>query len=604
MEGTSDDKPLIRLADGRLEYGKRRVWLIDAAGALYALKHILMWDLGAFEREFLSRSAQEGAKEYLSGLVTEELQKDPERMIKLMLEIYTSRGHGQFELEKLDLESQIAEFSLKDSVEAWAFEVNRDMQREPVCSYAGGLLAYIGRMVFSTGPTDPEIKVVETECAVQGNAKCKFLVGPVSELVKRVPRFESLPDSVSEHELKLNEEILTKNLELQNVNLSIERQLRRLTEELRKSEENYRSLIDLSPDPIITCSEAGVVTSANDSALKMLGYSHGELDQGSLAILLGQGMDWEKLIWMLEKEGSVSGLELELVRKDGSRLTAGISARRTLQPTGKSVEIVARDITAQMSSEKALEEAREEAEFLNKLLSHDIINYAFSALHFVANLKKIARLSEDDRRSLSIIWKDLQGAYELASTVRDMSRTKSLDSEDIGIESLQLMILEGVEDAKGMFADREVHVNYAKSPQPRFVRGHTLLSTIFANLVSNAIKFDRAEEPEVDIVVDSFEEGALSYWKVTVSDHGRGIPDAEKERVFEKFHRLDASVEGSGLGLYVCRRIAAVCGGRIWAEDRIEGDPSKGTAMVVLLRKAEPAETARPNPSLNPEAGH
>lgn len=599
-------QPAITLEKGRLEFNKRRAWLIDAAGALYALKKTLMWDVGFFERDFLFRAAQEGAKEYLSGLVTDELRKDPERMVALMLAVYSQRGHGEFALEKLDLKNKTAEFSCKDSVEAWSFQINRDMQRDPVCSYASGVLASIGKMAFSEGPNDPEIRAAEIECAAQGNARCWFIVAPVQELVKRVPRYEVPPESISEHELKLNEEILMKNLELQNVNLSLERQVRRRTEELRKSEENYRSLIDLSPDPIIICAETGAITSINESALKMLGYSANEMDKAKLESLLGgQNRDWEKILWLLEKEGLINGYELELVRKDGSKLTGDISARWAELPLGKCIEIVARDVTARRSMEDQLKEARTEHEFLNDLLSHDIINYTYSALHFVANLKKSSRLSEDDRRSLSIIWKDIQGAYELASSVRDMSRVKDMDQEEADIESLQLMILEGIEEAKSMYADRQPRINYAKTPEPRFVRGYTLLSRLFTNLLTNAIKFDQSEEPEVDVVVDSANEDGAAYWKVCISDRGRGMPDAEKEKVFEKFHRLDASIEGNGLGLYVCRFIADACGGKVWAENRVEGDPSKGTTMVILLKKADPKENSARRPG-NPSAllGH
>lgn len=595
------DKPeesAVKLHRGRLEIDDRRVWMIDAASALYALKRSLMWDVGVFEKDFLSSAAQEGAKEYLSGLLTDELRADPQRLVSRMLETYSRRGHGHFELEKLDLDHKVAEFSCRDSIEAWSFQVNRDMQRNPVCSYASGVLSYIGRMVFGGTPEDPEILAFETECAVQGNERCRFVVGPAEELKKRFPRFEEPRDSVSEHDLKLSEEILTKNLELQNANLSLERQIRRKTEELRRSEENYRSLIDLSPDPILMCTEKGDILSANESALRMLGHAPKELEGAAVsAILGGGGSDWSKILWTLEKEGSAHGLGLELLRKDGSRVMADVSARRADLPQGRSVEIVARDVTARESADRDLEEAREEAEFLNDLLSHDIINYTFSALHFVANLKKSSRLTEDDRRSLSIVAKDIQGAYELASSVRDMSRAKHMDKEEVGMESLQLMILQGIEDAKAMYADRHPTINYQKTPEPRFVRGHTLLSRLFSNVISNGIKFTMSNDPEVDITVDSSNEGGEPFWKVSISDRGRGIPDAEKERVFEKFHKLDASIEGNGLGLYVSRFVAGVCGGRIWAEDRVPGDPSKGTTIVVLLRKADQNESQSRRPA-------
>jgi signal transduction histidine kinase len=73
---------------------------------------------------------------------------------------------------------------------------------------------------------------------------------------------------------------------------------------------------------------------------------------------------------------------------------------------------------------------------------------------------------------------------------------------------------------------------------------------------------------------------------------GRGIPDDEKERVFARFHRVDTSVSGTGLGLYVVRFIANASGGRVWAENRVKGDHTKGTTMVVLLQKPDERQIA------------
>jgi K+-sensing histidine kinase KdpD len=62
---------------------------------------------------------------------------------------------------------------------------------------------------------------------------------------------------------------------------------------------------------------------------------------------------------------------------------------------------------------------------------------------------------------------------------------------------------------------------------------------------------------------------------VSVADHGIGIPEAELERVFEKFYRVNnesiRTVPGVGLGLYICKIIVEAHGGYIWARNRSEG---------------------------------
>jgi two-component system, OmpR family, sensor histidine kinase KdpD len=72
--------------------------------------------------------------------------------------------------------------------------------------------------------------------------------------------------------------------------------------------------------------------------------------------------------------------------------------------------------------------------------------------------------------------------------------------------------------------------------------------------------------------------------RITVTDHGPGVPPDESERVFEKFHRapLADSPAGTGLGLSISRGIIEAHGGRIWIEPGSEG----GAAVVMALPEA------------------
>ncbi|MBI4316179.1 MAG: PAS domain-containing sensor histidine kinase, partial [Chloroflexi bacterium] len=89
---------------------------------------------------------------------------------------------------------------------------------------------------------------------------------------------------------------------------------------------------------------------------------------------------------------------------------------------------------------------------------------------------------------------------------------------------------------------------------------------VLANLLDNADKYSpRDKEITVEMRADETEV------TLSVRDGGPGIPPAELERIFDKFHRADGSdsqaAYGYGLGLYVCRRIVEAQGGRIWAEN-------------------------------------
>lgn len=82
---------------------------------------------------------------------------------------------------------------------------------------------------------------------------------------------------------------------------------------------------------------------------------------------------------------------------------------------------------------------------------------------------------------------------------------------------------------------------------------------------------------------------------VEVMDRGPGIPDPEKERVFEKFYRRSDSddVSGTGLGLSISRGIVEAHGGRVWIEDR-EGGGSIFVVSLPLKGEAEPQREPAP----------
>ena len=597
-ESTDDDGSGQTGEEGRFEFAGKRAMIVDVAGGFYALKSILRSDIGFIERDFMFKAGMQGATNYFSSMEDVLKGLEPKQAIEMMLEQYSLRGYGDFNLRRVDNQRKIVEVSSGNTAEAWAFQANKDLQREGVCSYLSGVLAAIAKIAFRESlDFDSEMGVVETDCIAQGKRECRFTVAPSTELPKIVPTYEHSRESASEHVLKLNEEILLKNLELQNLNLSLERQVRKKTEDLSRSEDNYRLLVDLSPDPIIICNAEGAISSANDAWLRMLGYeSAKEIEGTSVNSIMGdEKLGWERLTWLLEKEGTVKNVETSLLKKDGSRITAEVSARYAAPLPGKRVEAIFRDVTEKREMQAKVVEAESETEFLNDLLSHDITNFTVSALYFLNNLRRSSNLLDEERQALMTAIKDMQGAFELSSSVRDLNRLKTIREETIEVKELQTLVAEGVDEARRMYSEKKVRINFERSSEPRFVRGNALCSRVFTNILTNAIKFDKNPDTVIDINIENEVKDGIAYWKVSISDRGPGIPDTEKEKVFERFYRMDSTIPGTGLGLYVVRFITRACGGDVWVENRIQGDSTKGTRMIVLLQKASERQVAAQN---------
>ena len=102
---------------------------------------------------------------------------------------------------------------------------------------------------------------------------------------------------------------------------------------------------------------------------------------------------------------------------------------------------------------------------------------------------------------------------------------------------------------------------------------------VLGNLVENAVKYS----PDGGLVVVRLEKRRPRTLRISVVDEGLGVPPPDRERIFEKFYRLDPNltrgVRGSGLGLYVCRELVERMGGQIWLEPR----SGKGSTFVAEL---------------------
>jgi signal transduction histidine kinase len=141
---------------------------------------------------------------------------------------------------------------------------------------------------------------------------------------------------------------------------------------------------------------------------------------------------------------------------------------------------------------------------------------------------------------------------------------------------MQRLVEETLELLEGVIKTSGAEVNFDNS-LPMVWADAPRIKTVWQNLIENAIKYaKRGENPEIRIGVSPHTNGYAFY----VKDRGIGIDPRYHERVFEQFHKLDTSSDGSGIGLALVRRILEAHNGRVWIES--EG-PDLGTTAWFLL---------------------
>jgi two-component system, sensor histidine kinase and response regulator len=122
------------------------------------------------------------------------------------------------------------------------------------------------------------------------------------------------------------------------------------------------------------------------------------------------------------------------------------------------------------------------------------------------------------------------------------------------------------------------------------------LVQLLQNLIGNAIKYrDRERTPEIRI---SAEQEGEDRWRFAVSDNGMGIDPAHADRIFEPFIRLHpaSEIEGTGVGLAICRAVIERHGGQLWVQSR----PGEGSTFYFTIPAVKGAQRlTRPSPSSN-----
>lgn len=215
-----------------------------------------------------------------------------------------------------------------------------------------------------------------------------------------------------------------------------------------------------------------------------------------------------------------------------------------------------------------LEEANRAAALFLDIMTHDINNANTISIGYTQLL--VDQLEGERQEMARKMLSRLEQSSRIIGSVGTLRRARESGA------ALTRVDLDGVirEQAGG-------HPAIRYEGRPVDVIADDLLPEVLLNLLGNAEKFGG---PGVDIAVRVEDRGEEVM--VSIEDTGPGIPDAMKGNLFIRFQKGQGSLSGAGLGLYICRMLITRYGGRIWADDRVEGRPDLGAAIRFTLRKA------------------
>jgi len=381
-------------------------------------------------------------------------------------------------------------------------------------------------------------------------------------------------------------DLANKTAELTEKNLALEKEIRkreRVERILAKSRDFYLALFDEFPTLIWRSDEDGRVTYFNRSWLTFVGRT---LEQEKQA-------GWDHGIHPEERDACVAKYraaflarepfetEYRMRRKDGEYRWMLNHGRPYRNLDGSFAGFIGAcyDITPRKKSEEETRSANAELEAFSYTVSHDLRAPLRSMSGFCQILIEDFGTKSPDRGWRDYVERISQAAKQMDSLIRDLLAFSRLARDKVELMPIDLEPL-----LKEVITDMRLDGNPARviSPGAAVMGNRVLLSQVFSNLISNALKFMApGTAPEVRVRAEPGPEGCVRTW---VEDNGIGISAEYHEKIFQVFERLnDASAyPGTGIGLAIVRRAVGRMGGRVG----VESEEGKGSRFWVDLPKA------------------
>ncbi|MGC2635170.1 MAG: ATP-binding protein [Candidatus Cybelea sp.] len=359
-------------------------------------------------------------------------------------------------------------------------------------------------------------------------------------------------------------------------------------------------LLEHAPDATVIVDAAGRMQLINAQTERLFGYYREELIGKPVEMLIPERYHGrhvgERESYYADPRVRPMGVGLELygLRKDGSEFPVEISLSPVVTRDGTFVASAIRDVTERKTSERKLQELNTELEMAGRAkddflasMSHELRTPLNAIIGFTGTLlmRLPGPLNDEQERQLGIVqW----SARHLLSLINDILDLAKIESGKIELHFEAVPVKEVVKDVAASLAalasEKGLEFTSSVSEDGKSaVTDRRALRQILLNLTDNAIKYTEKGSVRVDVRGTTWNDRPAIV--VRVIDTGIGIKPEDRQRLFEAFEQLEPlrtrRFEGTGLGLCLCRNLAALLGGAL----RLTSEYGSGSTFTLFLPK-------------------
>lgn len=367
---------------------------------------------------------------------------------------------------------------------------------------------------------------------------------------------------------------------------------------VQRSDQRWRSFLDNVRLMVVGLDTSGRINYVNPHFLALMGYQSQEIEgKNGLAILLPkyeqeQQQDFFQSLMDKQKPSHHASSVLTCCNKEEKVIAWNTTVLKDSHGDSTGLLSIGEDITERYAIDRMKDE------FIS-VVSHEL-RTPLTSIHGALDLLTSGLLEPQSDRGQHVLNIAAENSSRLVHLVNDILELERLESGKVKLHQASVSTHELTQRAYELMelvAEREeIKLIVAATDLLIWADGDRLIQ-VLTNLLSNAIKFS----PTSSIIWVSAEELTTPdghQVKFTVKDQGRGIPSHKLERIFERFHQVDASDsrnnEGTGLGLAICNSIVHQHGGKIWAESTL-GEGSCFSFTVPMSQQIAPENSTPDN---------